>query len=78
VRRQIDLEKARAQKLDGPQRQRLRRARRRRLEGHAAYQRLARHLVDHPDLDGVRGEIADDGDDRVGPAPGRQLFETGA
>ena len=59
-------------------RQGLRGARGRRLEGHAAHERLARHLVDHPDLDGVGREIADDGDHRVGPAPRRQLLEAGA
>ena len=57
---------------------RLGRARGRGLEGHAPHHRLARHLVDHPDLDGVRRDVADDGDHRVGPAPGRQLFEAGA
>ena len=31
-----------------------------------------------PDLDGIGREIADDGDHRVGAAPGRQLFEAGA
>jgi hypothetical protein len=78
LRRQIDLEKARAQQLDGSDRKRLGRARGRGFEGHPAYDRLARHLVDHPDLDGIGREIADDGDDRVGPAPGRQLFEARA
>jgi hypothetical protein len=74
----VDLEEARSQELDRTDRKRSGRSWGGWLEGNAPHHRLAGYLVDHPDLDGVGRQIADDCDHRIGAPLRRQLFEAGA